>query len=201
MGQSQSATLQSVGQTVTNTSNEVYMGMGQMCTYRRAPRPEAASDKGAEQHPSVLFGALAYADPLDLVSAFVQARELGDYNLAVQLCAEDLHFEYGSVGSPEFVEVAGRDTIAQEMFGTPAPGIPKADLLKPLHVAATGDGGRACVVARELRLQRFKLRQEYTVISLKGWRNAMQILRITVSRELLQEEAAPAAKDDAPATG
>ena len=76
MGQSQSATLQSVGQTVTNTSNEVYMGMGQMCTYRRAPRPEAASDKGAEQHPSVLFGALAYADPLDLVSAFVQAREL-----------------------------------------------------------------------------------------------------------------------------
>ena len=43
-------------------------------------------------------------------------------------------------------------------------------------------------VAREVRLQRYKLRQEFTVINLKGWRNAMIILRIAVTRDLLRDE-------------
>ena len=37
-------------------------------------------------------------------------------------------------------------------------------------------------------MQRYKLRQEFTVINLKGWRNAMIILRIAVTRDLLRDE-------------
>lgn len=142
--------------------------------------------------PSQSFGALSYNDPVDLVAAWVAARERGDVRAATALCAEDLRFETGGERGEVF-ELSGRDAIAEQVFTTPAPPFPPSDVLRPLHLVAKSDGGgrngtSAYIVARELRLQQQRLRQEFTVISLKGWKNAMIILRIAVARDALRTE-------------
>ena len=162
-----------------------------MCGQRRPEETKAfKASSPLEQHSS--FGALAHADPVELVAAWVSAREQGDAKLATALCAEDLRFESGGEVA-EYFEISGRDAIAEEIFSTPAPPFPQQDVLKSLHLVAKSDGGgrsatSAYIVAREVRLQRYKLRQEFTVINLKGWRNAMIILRIAVTRDLLRDE-------------
>ena len=158
----------------------------------RKPDPGAKLRATSPLEQRTSFGALAHADPVDLVSAWIAAREKGDVKLATALCAEDLHFESGGEAS-EYFEISGRDSIAREIFGTPAPPLPPRDVIKALHLVAKSDGSTrsttsAYIVARELRIQEWKLRQEFTVINLKGWRNAMIILRIAVTRGRLQDD-------------
>lgn len=173
----------SLGETATNFL---------LCGHRReAPlvdEPRAA----APLSKSDSFGALAHADPVDLVAAWVAARERGDARLATELCAEDLRFE-ASTEVGDIFELTGREEIADQIFETPAPPFAPDDVLRPLHLVAASSGGgehrtSAYIVARELRLQHHRLRQEFTVISLKGWRNAMIILKIQVTRMLLSDE-------------
>ena len=122
------------------------------CTGRTNP-PEFATARDSS------FGALAYADPVDLCAAWVAAREDGDVKFATAFCAEDLRFE-----SDGDVEIIGRDAVAERLFAQPAPSISAADMLHPLHLVGKSD--YAFIVAREFRMRGFILRQEFTVISL-----------------------------------
>ena len=164
-----------------------------MCGHRREP-PSYEYDyrPGPRLKPSSSFGALQHSNPVDLVAAWVLARERGDVEAATNLCAEDLRFEVYGEGD-ECYELAGRDTIAEEVFQTPAPSFEAADVYADLHLVAKSGGGErggtsAYVVARDLRLPQHRLRQEFTVISLKGWKNAMIILRIVVTRRALRDD-------------
>ena len=139
------------------------------------------------------FDVLAYDAPTDLVAAWIDARERGDIKLATALCAEDLTIEYGDMNQSHAcnAEVHGRSTIAERLFATPAPAA--AEVLKAPHLIA--QQGDASVVAREWINTKggVRMRQEFTVINLSGWKdlNAMQILRIVVTRAAAGEAERP----------
>lgn len=159
-------------------------GRGDGCGGRRRSDDDApwicgAGRKGAAQEEDIQasqtpFGALAHSTPMELVSAWLHARESGDVWVAGSLCAEDLVFE------SEHSVMVGRDDIVEAVFVTPAPRITVTDILTPLHVVASS--GKATVVAREIRVWHEEIRQEFTVIALKGWRGAMLIARIVVCK-------------------